>query len=289
MMTRNSMVLASVCGVVVLCAGLVAPGCGGGGGRAGGVQTTAPAPVHEDDFRGLFDRGEYNRAYASASRQYPALSGSAKDQAALVAGMSASRVERREDAERWLRPLVDHPSSGVSGSASATLGMDAHRTGRHAAAIPLLTRASKSLTGDDSARASFYAADSLQALGRDADARAMYQAASSSVKDDASLKSKIAARLQTMGNVNPDPVAGAGSYTIQVGAYADFARAMEVRAKLQSRASSAGLPDPRVVTITRDGKTLHAVRVGRFANRPTAEGAQRRFGVESLVMVASGE
>jgi DedD protein len=81
---------------------------------------------------------------------------------------------------------------------------------------------------------------------------------------------KVQALLE--GKAAGDPAAAAGRFVVQVGAFADPARAREVRLKLER----AGLKTYTHVADTKDGKRIR-VRVGPFASKADAEKAAEKI------------
>ena len=240
----------------------------------------------QSDYVQLYERREYVKAFEAGQSAYASASGHERENAALTTGLAAAALERETDSERWLRPLLNSEDPKIAGSAGATLGMFAQRKSRHAEAVTLLTAASAKLTGDDKARASMFAGDSLQALGKPVEAKAMYaQAAALVTRSD--LRTQITSR--TAAIAKPTAATPTGAFTVQIGAYSDFQRAMATSARLQPKAASAALASPRVVRSSKDNQTPYVVRVGRFATRAEGEAARRKLGNEGLVMVASGE
>lgn len=78
----------------------------------------------------------------------------------------------------------------------------------------------------------------------------------------------------------PDPRrrTGAGAYTVQVGAFADRDRALDLKRRLDRAHRDV---------VVRAGGGLHRVQVGRFPSRAAAEAARRglaRQGLEALVV-----
>lgn len=261
-----------------------------GGCASDGDKPGASAAGTTTDFERLYTQREYTKAYTAAAAAYTSTTGNAKERAALTAGLSLAALQppKEADAERWLRPLVDSSSTPIAGSASATLGMIVQRKGRHAEAVTLLTAASDKLTADDRARASMFAGDSLQALGRGPEAKSMYERAALSTSDRL-LTIQITSRQSTVAN---DAAPAKGAFTVQVASFADPAKARAAADRLAPKAAAAGLTTPRVVQTTgKNGATMHAVRIGRYATRADAQAAQRKLegGEGALVMVASGE
>jgi len=242
------------------------------------------------DYQSLYERREYRKAYDEAVAVAGGTTGLDRDRAALIAGLAAAALEppREADAERWLGPLVENQDTRVSGVASATLGMFAQRKSNHSKAVDLLTNSVNKLSGEDQARAAMFCGDSLVALGKGSDARAMYDRAAGAPVRDRLLKQQIDARVASAKNAGPTPD-GSGTFTLQLGAFGDFQRAMAESARLQPKAQAAGLPNPRVVRSAKDGKPLYVVRVGRYPTRAEGETARNKLGATGVVMAASGE
>ena len=59
------------------------------------------------NYREVYEAGRYREAFDAAVQTEGKASGAARTQAALVAGLSAQAINRNEDAEKWLMPLVD--------------------------------------------------------------------------------------------------------------------------------------------------------------------------------------
>ena len=241
-------------------------------------------------YRALYERREYRKAYDEAVAAAGGSTGREHDQAALTAGLAAAALEppRESDAERWLKPLIENQDTRVSGVASATLGMFAQRKSNHARAVDLLTNSVNKLTGEDQARAAMFCGDSLVALAKPAQARAMYDRAAAAPVSDRLLKQQIDARIASSKNTSTTPD-GSGTFTVQLGAFGDFQRAMAESARLQPKAQAAGLPNPRVVRTAKDGNPLYVVRVGRYPTRAEGDAARNKLGSAGVVMAASGE
>ena len=74
-----------------------------------------------------------------------------------------------------------------------------------------------------------------------------------------------------------------GPWTVQVGAFTDVRRANEQAARVRSTAARLGLGEPRVRAITSSGRTLHAVQVGTFNSRVSADRARTSLGSSAVV------
>lgn len=286
-------------------------------GGCGSSQKVNPGASYTEQYR----LGQYREAYSSASNAYLSAGGpggKSRDDAALIAGLSAQAMNRNDDADRWLNLVVRSSNREVSGRASAALGLIAQEKKQHDEAVRLLTSAGEKLGGDDAARAFMYAGDSARALRKPQDAQELYKRAQERADRDPELKSMISTRLvgggpapDQVGNTrntisNPGTMpqapsgtgtspsqpwnAATGAYTLQVGAFSTVQRANLHADTVKVRANTLGLGMPRVVTTTdRSGKALYAVRIGRFPSLNEADRARRSFGTDARVIHAPGE
>ena len=239
------------------------------------------------DYKELYSQHRYADAYKAALEAQTSGSSVQKEQAALIAGLSAAALGKNDEAEKILTPLLKSGDQTVSGKAAAQLGLIAYGADRHAEAATLLTEASNKLTGDEAARASLYAGDALRAQGRTSEARASYERAQTQVQGDSTLKVLISDRLAAVSGTQ---ATGSGQFTVQLGAFSSWQRAQVQADRYRARAQAAGLASPRIVqTANQQGVKVYAVRVGRFANRSAAETVQRNLGAEAKITTATNE
>lgn len=244
-------------------------------------QTPPKAAIDPADYNALYAAGRYNDAYDASTKAAGSLRGGNRETASLIAGQSAFKLGRSSDADKWLRPLLDSSSSGIAGRAASTLGSVAKDRGEHRQAADLFTLAGDKLTGDDAARAYMYAGDSRAALGQKDQATALFTKARDKVESDVQLRVQIGDRLAGIppaGGGNPRPApSSAGAYTVQAGAFSARDTAERLAAKCQRVAPA------RIVTISKNGRTLYAVHVGRFATKSEANSIRTRLGTEAIV------
>ena len=262
---------------LIAVSGWIAPGCASGnsGGRVGG------------DYVRAFESGRYAEALDQASRAAQQGTGFKRDQANLIAGLSAQALDRNAEAEKYLSPLVKNGDPKVSSEASAALGLLCAEEGRHGEAVDLLAAAGRNLQGDQAARAFMYAGDSYRSLDKETEARGMWALAQTKVTDDAALRVMIGDRLNAAAAkpavAPPKPAPGKTQFTVQVGAFSNFTNAQ----KQLSRFRAYG--NPRVVEIDRGGKKLFVVRVGNYDQRQDADRVAKTIGAEAKVMTTAGE
>lgn len=256
---------------------MMAAGCASGntGGRGNG------------DYVRAFESGRYAEALDQASRAAQQGTGFRRDQANLIAGLSAQALNRNPEAEKYLAPLVKNGDPKVSSEASAALGLLYAEGGRHAEAVELLAAAGRSLQGDQAARAFMYAGDSYRSLDKETEARGMWSLAQTKVTDDAALRVMIGDRLNAAAAKPAVPVAkpapGKTQFTVQVGAFSNFTNAQKQLARFRAYGN------PRVVEVDRNGKKLFVVRVGNYDQRQDADRVAKTIGAEAKVMTTAGE
>jgi predicted negative regulator of RcsB-dependent stress response len=264
------------------------PGCSGSGSKAGSGSGSGGAALN---YQQAYAQGQYARAYDEASRVASNKRSKDRDQAALIAGLSARSLDRISDAERWLRPLLTNADPTIQGRAAAAMGLMASDAGRHEEAARLLDQASRKLRGDDAARAAMYAGDSQWTLNRSADARASWTRARELVVQDGALRAIINDRLsgQAPQPLKPGPITGAprpgaGRFTIQAGAYQSI-RDAQARANQLSNFGATRV----VERFDRTGKRLFAVRVGQFPSADAARQVARQIGSGAFVATIDDE
>jgi len=246
-----------------------------------------PAPVSgpKAQYVELYEQGQFQRAKVAAEDAAAQARGPTRDQALVVAGMSAHAMKDPAEAERILRPLVSNSDLRVAGRAKATLGLIAQERGRDEEASQMLLDAARQLAGDESARASLHAGDSLVKLNRPEKARIQYQIGLASAKD-ADLRRDLEQRIG--GTTGPGSTAtgglAGGGFTIQLGAFTKRANADKTAQAASGKASSAGLGQPRVVKGTDSrGREVWFVWVGQFGSRQAAANARTKIGQGVIV------
>lgn len=220
-----------------------------------------------------YEAGRHAAAYREASVTANESTGRSREEAALIAGLSAHALGDSAAAMEWLSPLRGSADRSVSGRALAGLGLIAAERGEHERAAAMLTEASIKLTGDDAARASFHAGESFSELGRRDAAEREYR------------RAHMLARDLRLMSILEDRINGL-TYTIQLGAFTSRRNADLARRDAAATAAGLGLGSPRIVVSTRDGRTLYLVQVGQFRSEQEAADVRRRLGVDAIVAVA---
>ncbi|TVQ30087.1 MAG: SPOR domain-containing protein [Phycisphaeraceae bacterium] len=221
-----------------------------------------------------YQAGQYSAAHRSASAAASAASGAQRDEAALIAGLSAHAMDRPAEAERWLRSLVSNRDRQIAGRASAALGLIELDRRNHERAAALLSQAASQLSGNDAARAGMYAGDAYTALGRPDAARMQYNLAHA-LTSDATLKRTLIERLDRSG------------FTIQVGAFSERINAERTAREVKSTSVGYGYGLPRVVeSVDERGRALYLVQLGRFTSKAEADTARGRFGRNGIIAAA---
>lgn len=282
-----SMQTIGICARAVVCMlalALVLPmtGCSGSG------QTGA-----NSDYVKAFKSGRYSTSYELASKATARGSGAQREQAALIAGLSAHALNRDAEAVKFLTPLPKSADKKIAGDAGAALGLIAVEKSEYAKAAELLTAAGRNLEGDSAGRAFMYAGDAYKSMGKTTEARGMWSLAQTKVPDDSALRVLIGDRLNASAGRGPglatqpgvQPQAGGGEtrWSVQVGAFSSFTNAQ----KQLGRFKAWGLP--RVVEMNKGGKQLFAVRVGIYTTRAEADRIKASIGKEATIVTTADE
>ncbi len=266
-MTRTiGIVLALVLAAVVI--GL--SGCGGGGGaKAGGMKQAV------DDYNA--------RRYSEAKQQAVAIqdqseSGNRED-AAYLAGLSAYQLGDVNEAERRLLTAAKSNNPETAAKAKAMLGQIRMDQRRPRDAAGYFADAHPDLAGDDAKKCAYNAAVAYQQAG-DATAARRWAVESGQRVGAASVS----------GNRNAVASgAGKASFTLQVGAFREEARARQAAEEAEKLASREGLGAVRTL-VRKDGKgeTTYLVQFGSFATRAAAAAARTKIGKLQYIVAASG-
>jgi tetratricopeptide (TPR) repeat protein len=222
-----------------------------------------------------YDKGDYAAAYihsktiADDSAQPTAQ----RQQAAYFAGLSALKLNKVNDAAEYFGQAAESTEPSLSADASAQLGGVYAFQGNFNLAASEFLKASEKMTGEDKARALFYAGVAQQKMGRLPQAATNLRLAQSTTTDP-TFKKTIGEQMLVTG------------FTIQTGAFSDEATAKKEAAIVGAK----GTPlkhTTRVVPATdpKSGKKLYLVQVGNFISQPTAMQALESMKLNNALVV----
>jgi outer membrane murein-binding lipoprotein Lpp len=225
-----------------------------------------------------YNAASYSQAEQEAVQAMNNSTGTAKEDAAYVAGLSAYRTGNITEAER--RFLFASQSSNIktAGSAKAMLGqvrMDQHRP-REAAVY--FADASRLLTGEDAKKAAQSASLAYQQAGDPSASRQWSQVSTAIASPSPATDSKGRPAGPTLG------------FSLQVGAFSDKTRAQRAADEANTVARKDGLGPVRILNRRDDrGKPLYLVQFGFFTSRDAAAAARARIGkLEYIVAPVTG-
>lgn len=246
------------------------------------------APAQKPRYTQLFDSGKFAEAQAAAATAAKtAATTEDREQAMLIAGLSAHARDRSYEAVPYLTPLLDSDDEAIVGKAEATLGLIALQKGQNDQAAEYLSAASEKLTGDNAARAALYAGDALRAAGKQDEAQAQYEKAQSLARVDSVMKATIEDRLKGGPAVKPAAGKKSGTYSIQLGAFTNQQRAQAAADRVRSKAQSLSLGSPRLIESSSKGKKVVLVQVGKFGTKQAAESAKVKLGQQAFVTASA--
>ncbi|MEM1107883.1 MAG: SPOR domain-containing protein [Planctomycetota bacterium] len=233
--------------------------------------TTARPTATLDDANSAYQRGDYEQAYSFASaiaKGEPTLDST---EAAYVAGLAAGELGRTDQAVKFLRKAADGFDKELAANAGVMLGLAYSTQERYALATDALLDAAPVLTGEDRAKAYFYAAVAQQKLGRWANARDHLTLARASSSDPA-FRQQVEEQLAVNG------------YTLQLGSFANAENAQAAADQIREAAKANRVGEPRLIpNRSRPGQTL--VHLGRFTTYTSAATYRDQLGVPGAFIV----
>ena len=216
-----------------------------------------------DDAIASYDRGAYEAAFTKAqSVRYGGPSGES-DRASYVAGLSALRLGRDEEARNLLARAALSDQRTLSGRANVSLGRVLLEQGSPLEAAHAFDVASFRLVGDEADRAMMWAGKAYREAGRPATARERFDALEHATDDDIRRSSALEH--------------GVTGFAIQCGAYSNESNATRAAESALAVTSRLGLPAPRIIHAYRGGAMRHVVQVGNYGTRSDAEYDRRRL------------
>ena len=233
------------------------PGCGEGQQRR-----------YDDAVLALRD-GRNETALAESRRVVSSSNPTLRCDAALVAGVAATRVDATADARRYLKIAATSSDSEVAGRALVQQGVLERREGRRLEAAESFARAADRLDPDEAGRALLLAAEDYEAVGRRTSARRCLDRA-------AGLSSDTAGTARTR-------LAETG-YTIQFGSFSSRDNASRQAATVSREVARRGIGDVRI----RSEDDGWKVQAGVFRDRAAAGRALRRLDRTDAMVVPIG-
>jgi len=241
---KNARMLASL---MLLASGMLPLASCGGSAKAGGGL---------DGAQQAYLAGNFNEAHEQAVDVLRTAKSPQREQAAYLAGISAYRMGRLDEAELRLLSSAGSADTTVSGRSKATLGLIRNDQHRHGDAARYFADASRLLTGAEATQASLEADRASRAVGGTAWAGGT-----------------------SGGSAGVTDAASGAAFAIQVGAFQSMENAAEAAAAAKSSAERHHLGDVRILPRPDGrGRTLYFVQFGRFSTRSAAESMRSRVG-----------
>lgn len=235
----------SLCLLALAVALLALGGCASNRAAGGGALPDMKAVMAD------YNAGRFLDAYTGAVSLYRRSVVPERDEAAYLAGLSAYRLQRYEDADRYLSPLVRIATTDVAGRAAGTLGLVELERGRYREAAEYFKKAADRLEGQGKAEAAYRAGLAYKESGSHSLARVQFIIARGA-STDAAFQAKVDRELKTSG------------YTLQLGVFASRANAEAMVREFQA-GRGASIGEARIVTNEGSrGETLYYVNVGTF-------------------------
>lgn len=218
-----------------------------------------------------FARGDYAAAKSTALTAAQQSSGTQKDRANLIAGLSAAQLGQNAEASQLLSPLSTHSDREIAGRATAGMGVIARNQGERAKGASLMAEGARKLSGDPAAKAFMAAGDAYAEIGAKEQAMNQYNAGAAVVQG-ADLRAALHERLRGK------------RYAVQVGAFGSRPNADKKAGEIRSKVVSLGLGAPKIEQGVSKGKTTYLVQVGNFASKTEARAASLKMGGGAVVV-----
>ena len=217
-----------------------------------------------------YNQGDYENAFriGRSIAERPSLD---SDEGAYLAGLAAGELGDTKQAVKYLKQAAEGYDPQLAADAGLMLGLAYSGLERYADAADALLEAAPVLTGEERAKAYYYAAIAQQRLGRWAPARdALILAKASS--NDPDFRQQIEDQLAVDG------------YTLQVGSFGSAAEAQDEAERLRPVAEAADVAPPSVwADPTMPGRLV--VHVGHFSTYRSAGTYRDRMGLPEAFIV----
>jgi hypothetical protein len=222
-----------------------------------------------------FEAGNYPAAYKASKsiaddNAQPTLQ---RQQAAYFAGVSAMRMDNYPEAAQYLSQASESTDPGLSADAFAQLGGVYAAQNQFGLAADQYLKASQKMSGENKARALFYAGVAQQKMGRIPQGSTTLREAQG-LSTDTAFKKRIDEQLLVTG------------FTIQAGAYGTESAAKKQAAIIADKATPlkhitrvVNAKDPK------SGSPIYLVQVGSFISQPTAMQALESMKLSDALVV----
>ena len=214
-----------------------------------------------------YNAQRYTSAYERAAPLTTSSAGGVRAEASYLAGLSAYRMGKHDEAERRLLIAAASTDAALAARANAMLGVIRIDQLRYREAVSLLEKSHPLLTGEDAKQAARQLAYAHQHTG-DAGAAQRWQA-----RAQATLNSHITSSETRNHQVSTD------LFALQVGAFKSKQHAESAASIASREVDRLGLGPMRIVP-SHDGRgqVLYLVQFGSFPTRASAASTRERLG-----------
>ena len=235
----------------------------------GGCRSNEPLPT-VDEANAAYRSGDYVTAFRTG-KAVAAQTSLDSDEGAYVAGLAAGELGDTKRAVKYLKQAADGYDATLAADAGLMLGLAYSGLEQYADAADALLDAAPVLTGEERAKAYYYAAVAQQRLGRWAPARdALILAKASS--QDPGFRQQVEDQLSVDG------------YTLELGSFNSPTEAQDEADRLLPVTQAANVAPPRVLANpARPGELV--VHVGHFSTYRSAGTYRDRMGLPDAFIV----
>ncbi|MDY7110080.1 MAG: SPOR domain-containing protein [Planctomycetota bacterium] len=219
-----------------------------------------------------YEAGRYTLAHRQAGQAMHSAGAIERERATYLAGLSAYRLGRLDEAERLLLTAARSADAAMAAKARAGLGLIRLDQDRPAEAARLFQQAEADLSGADARQAARYA-----------DAACLQAGLPAPHPAHASPRVGRSTALETASN-------DATTFALQVGAFRDRRRAERAAAGADPVADEGGLGRVRIIPRFDDrGRRLYVVQLGSFTSRREAAAVRTRLRHSEYIVVPAAD
>jgi len=228
-----------------------------------------------DQSREYYNAGQYQEAYDTSRgiADNPSRPTPEREQGGYMAGISAVKLRRLDDARPYLEIAAGSKDKSLAGDAEAQLGLLYALNEKWDLSSQHLLTAANMLEGQEKANAYFHAGIAEQRAGRWPQARTDFSLAKS-LSVDEGFRAKVDEQLRMTG------------YALQIGAFTQEDNARKAADRVAAMPGTAKYGKPRVVPAKdpETGGMLFLVQLGQFGSFPTAEAAREDLDMKSVLI-----
>lgn len=238
-----------------------------------------------------FNSGRYAQSREAANQAMNTSTGTAKDEATYLAGLSAYQLGDTDEAERRWIVSANSSNEETAANSKAMLGQLKLDQNRPREAAELLSDAATHLQGEDAKQAAHRAGLAYQEAGDQANAQKWLAMGGQSSAFRQTATASSSSLSKSSPNSKPVSAASPNGYALQVGAFNEISRARRAAQDAERLAKKQGVGPVKMFSKHDDrGRRFFIVQLGNFTTRDEATAARTKLGkLEYIVAPAAAK